>query len=385
MVSQRVHSSDVYRLFLQAAMSRRIMNEAVAKALWKACYEAIARADPTKDVQFVGGSTQWGEFLNKIQRMLDPLDLEFARSKDEETGKIMYAITNTKGDEVAQLASDYSPAEIAFFKAVVEQIMLSVRHAYSVSSILALREASHLKSFQMTKSQAEVILTSLVARGWLVKSKRGRYSLGTRSILELSNYLKNTYDETDLLECVVCMELVTKGYMCPTANCNAPLHKHCYSHVRRRNLCPKCQQEWGEDQSELIPIGEDAIKDDKQEKRRVRRSNGADEEEEPEDESQETSQAYQAQTQTQTQSQSQSQSQTQTQTQRKASKSGKSKKNTQTKTNGRIKKRAVTPDSVEEEDEFDDMYDDDEPKNDAIDIDNLAEIREQPSARNRRR
>lgn len=41
-----------------------------------------------------------------------------------------------------------------------------------------------------------------------------------------------------------------------------------------------------------------------------------------------------------------------------------------------------TPGSAEEEDQLDDMYDDDEPQDDAIDIDNLAEIRERPS-RNR--
>lgn len=43
MVSHHVHSADVYRLFLQAALSRRVMTDAIAKALWKACYDAVAR------------------------------------------------------------------------------------------------------------------------------------------------------------------------------------------------------------------------------------------------------------------------------------------------------------------------------------------------------
>ena len=120
--------------------------------------------------------------------------------------------------------------------------------------------------------------------------------------------------------------------MCPTANCGACLHKHCYR-AGRKNKCPKCQQTWGDVDSELIPIGEEVIKDDKKEKRRVRRNNGAEEvEEEEEEESQEM---------TQTQRQSQSQNQTQTQTQRRASKGGKNKKASQAKTNGRLKKRAV--------------------------------------------
>lgn len=48
--------------------------------------------------------------------------------------------------------------------------MLAPHESFCVSSLAALREASHLKS-HMTKTQAEVVLGSLVARGWLLKSK----------------------------------------------------------------------------------------------------------------------------------------------------------------------------------------------------------------------
>jgi hypothetical protein len=54
--------------------------------------------------------------------------------------------------------------------AQVEQIMLAPREAYSVSSMLALREVSELKP-SMPKAQAEVVLASLVVRGWLLRSK----------------------------------------------------------------------------------------------------------------------------------------------------------------------------------------------------------------------
>lgn len=48
--------------------------------------------------------------------------------------------------------------------------MLAPREAYSVSSLAALREVSQVKP-TMSKSQAEDVLTSLVANGWLLKSK----------------------------------------------------------------------------------------------------------------------------------------------------------------------------------------------------------------------
>lgn len=139
------------------------------------------------------------------------------------------------------MATDYTAQEIAYFKAIVsmvqlyrnatiysssqvEQIMLTPNEAYSVSSFAALREVNTLKS-NMTKTQAEIVLGSFVAKGWLLKSRsvflpkvfsflftggsfrRGRYSLSTRTLLELYKYLKETYGDEYLLECTICMEV----------------------------------------------------------------------------------------------------------------------------------------------------------------------------------
>lgn len=48
--------------------------------------------------------------------------------------------------------------------------MLAPREAFSVSSLAALRELGHLK-LNMTKAQAEILLSTFVAKGWLKKSK----------------------------------------------------------------------------------------------------------------------------------------------------------------------------------------------------------------------
>jgi hypothetical protein len=52
----------------------------------------------------------------------------------------------------------------------VEQIMLAPNSSYSISSLAALREVNALTS-PMTKTQAESVLASFVAKGWLLKSK----------------------------------------------------------------------------------------------------------------------------------------------------------------------------------------------------------------------
>ncbi|KAH0827088.1 Nse1 non-SMC component of SMC5-6 complex-domain-containing protein [Lanmaoa asiatica] len=264
-----VNSNDVQRLFLQAVFSRGILSVKHAQILWAKCIDAVKAAAPSLGIQFDDSRQAWDKFVSDINTALNPLDLEFRHLADEETGVEMYAVVNTKDDEIAQIATEYTPLEIAYFKAVVEQIMLASREAYSVSSLAALREVGSLKS-NMTKSQAEVVLGSLVAKGWLLKSRRARYSLSTRALLELLPYLKSNYPE-ECLECTICMEIVTRGAGCNTPNCKTKIHHHCFRKLRaRRAQCPTCGTDWPQDAKNLKLVGEAAVKDGQDEGRRTR-------------------------------------------------------------------------------------------------------------------
>jgi hypothetical protein len=201
-----VSSNDVPRLFLQAVFSRGFLSEKLALTLWTKSIEAVKAADEALDIPNDGSRAAWDDFVAKINNSLDDLDLEFRHLHDEATGRAMYALVNRKGDEIAQMATEYTAQEIAFFKAIVEQIILAPNEAYSVSSLAALREVNALKS-NMTKAQAEIVLASFVAKGWLLKSQRGRYSLSTRTLIELYKYLKETFGDEYILECTICMEV----------------------------------------------------------------------------------------------------------------------------------------------------------------------------------
>ena len=126
--------------------------------------------------------------------------------------------------------------------------MLAPNECYSLSSLAALREVNSLKT-NMTKSQAEAVLNSLVVNGWLLKSKqvafhsclvlsnplhrRGRYSLSTRTLLELLPYLKSNYPD-ECLECTICMEVRRRfrGFVSPSRHAWPPdRHSwHCVHH-----------------------------------------------------------------------------------------------------------------------------------------------------------
>ncbi|KAG0705886.1 Nse1 non-SMC component of SMC5-6 complex-domain-containing protein [Suillus ampliporus] len=328
-----VSSNDVQRLFLQGVFSRSILSFKHAQVLWEKCIDAVKAADPTVDIRFSDKREDWDRFVININNSLNCLDLEFRHLTDEQTGREMYAMVNSKDDEIAQMATDYAPVDIAYFRAVVEQIMLAPHEAYSVSSLVALREVNSLKT-NMTKTQAEIVLGSFVANGWLLKSRRGRYSLSTRTLLELLPYLKNAYPE-ECLECVICYEIVTRGVACSTPNCKARLHYHCCKKYRSRNAkCPACSQDWPQDPKNMTPVGEEAIKDGQDEGRRVQRkstTNSSDEEEDEEDDDEEM------------EAEPSQPSRTQTQTQRKGKGKGKAKK----------KKALADIDMDEDEDEDD--------------------------------
>ncbi|KAF8212303.1 Nse1 non-SMC component of SMC5-6 complex-domain-containing protein [Mycena galopus ATCC 62051] len=290
----KVNAKDVQRLFLQAVVSRGVLSGKLAQTLWAKSKDAVMAADNSLDIPHSGTREEWDAFVAKVNQTLDPLDLEFRPMQEETSGREMYAIVNRKGDEIAQMATDYTPGEIAFFKAMVEQIMLAPRESFSISSLAALREVSALKpKSNMSKTQAEIVLGSFVAKGWLLKSKRGRYSLSARALLELEPYLKSTYPD-ELLECVICSDIMTKGVACPTANCQVRMHYHCYTKYANRNRkCPTCNSDWPTaDPANMPPVGEGAVRDGDDGKRRVRKSveNSDDEEEDNEDMDDEPSQ-----------------------------------------------------------------------------------------------
>ncbi|KAF8797954.1 hypothetical protein BYT27DRAFT_7203644 [Phlegmacium glaucopus] len=266
-----VSAADVDRLFLQAVLSRGLLSSTLAQSLWEKSIDAVNASNNSLNIPNPKDKDSWNAFVAKINRSLDKLDLEFRHMHDELSGKEMYAIVNRKGDEIAQMATDYTPAEITFFKAIVEQIILAPREAFSVSSLAALRELNAAK-INMTKSQAEIILASFVSKGWLLKSKRGRYSLSTRALLELLPYLKSTYPE-EILECTICMEILTRGVGCHTPNCKIRMHHHCLVKFRRqKNSCPACKAAWPQDakDKQLLPVGEEAAKDGQDGKRQTR-------------------------------------------------------------------------------------------------------------------
>jgi hypothetical protein len=198
--------------------------------------------------------------------------------------------------------------------------MTAPSNAYCVSSLAAIREVNNMGS-KMSKSTAENTLANLVAKGWLYKtpsvfrltflscskkitSRRGRYALSTRSLLELELYIRRTFQD-EVIDCALCEQLLTLGYTCASNNtnhaaqkpCGTHMHKHCFaSHRQNSTKCLACEIDWSK-QGGVRHIGEEGAVDgfDDNLKRRRRQSEANDEpeaessEEEIDDEPSQTS------------------------------------------------------------------------------------------------
>lgn len=161
--------------------------------------------DPEFDTRHAPNREGFANFLDEVSQLLEPLGLVVTRGYTEAEGRQWIALCNAEAGEVSQLATDLTPLEISFVRELISAIVGSYP-ANSVGSASALRLTSELQG-QMSKAAAEQLILALVSRGWFAKSPRGRYSLGTRALMELEHYLREEF-EGEVKDCKRCSRLM---------------------------------------------------------------------------------------------------------------------------------------------------------------------------------
>ncbi|BGP01171.1 hypothetical protein RTG_01267 [Rhodotorula toruloides ATCC 204091] len=251
-------------LFLQALISRRTMPLDLADALYKECVK-LCRIEVPEPLN---------TFIAKMEPGLALCGLDIKTTRDQESGQGMLVLVNTMQDEPAKLATEYRAEEIAFFKSIVERIMLAPKLSYSVTQTDVIRLAKQ----PVTKAGAIQLLKSFLAKGWLSLHESGRIVLSPRSLVELAPYLREQFDQEEdeaedarnrtVVDCNLCMGIVTSGYACPNEDCGVRLHTFCVAQRLGNNgRCPDrlddkpnpCPQIWPRDPQTRkchgVPIG----------------------------------------------------------------------------------------------------------------------------------
>lgn len=264
---------DSNRAFLQAFMAHGTLTLRQAQPILAAIF--TARGEPTEANEVTKEDLQ--SYVSASQAALAQFDYEVRSTMHQVRKERVYAIVNTTSDAMTQLATLHSAEEIAFVKRVIDAMFEKYNtprmEVMALDSLQANKlsraprpandEAvedgdsqaqSQLKGLKST--EAEAMMQSMVDEGWFERSDSGLYSLSPRALMELRQWLLDSYNDPDGDEddswqrvkfCEACKEIVTKGQRCANRDCNIRLHEICldgFWRTRRDQTCPKCQAAW---------------------------------------------------------------------------------------------------------------------------------------------
>jgi len=208
--------------------------------------------------------------MNAAATALNPFDYEIKAVSHQRTNVRTWAIVNATSDPLTQLATIYTPEEIGFIKRMLDAMFETYntrrKEVMAVTSMQALErkilkgaggardsEEGTQADKGLSGTEAEACLESLIKEGWFEKSREGFYTLSPRALMELRNWLVETYNDPDDPEewqpikfCEACRDIVTTGQRCSQPECNVRLHDICdvYWNSRPDKKCPRCDTEW---------------------------------------------------------------------------------------------------------------------------------------------
>ena len=184
-------------------------------------------------------------YISAANVRISPLDLEIRNTFHQTSRKRIYAVVNLSSDPMTQLATTHSAEEISFLKRVLdamfEKYNTTRQEIMAVTSMQALsyckpslegrRQTQNASETQgslgqgLTLSDAERMLKMLVEEGWFEKSRRGFFSLSPRALMELRQWLVDTYNDIDdaeedfvpkIKQCFACKNIITSVCSAPS-------------------------------------------------------------------------------------------------------------------------------------------------------------------------
>ncbi|XP_036681065.1 non-structural maintenance of chromosomes element 1 homolog isoform X1 [Balaenoptera musculus] len=181
------------------------------------------------------------DFINNINSVLESLYIEIKKGVTEDDGRPIYALVNLATTSISKMASDFAENELDLFRKALELIIDSETGFASSTNILNL--VDQLKGKKMRKKEAEHVLQKFVQNKWLIE-KEGEFTLHGRAILEMEQYIRETYPDA-VKVCTICHSLLIQGQSCET--CGIRMHLPCVAKYFQSNSeprCPHCNDYW---------------------------------------------------------------------------------------------------------------------------------------------
>ena len=272
------HFTHGDRAFLQAIMARGSITFEEARPILATIFNAGRNQAEDDDEIRRDQITEehFHEAIDKASEAASLFDYEIRTTSHQVTKRRIWALVNTTSDPQTQLATSYSPEELAFIKRVLDAMFEKFNtprmEVMAITEMQAIKLARPNRRESQTDmdtqiqtqtaadkglkhSEVETVLASLVEGGWFEKSQEGFYTLSPRALLELRPWLVETYNDPDLGPrdwqrirfCEACKDTVTMGLRCSEIDCNFRLHEICeeaFWRTRRDRKCPRCATEW---------------------------------------------------------------------------------------------------------------------------------------------
>ncbi|TID24809.1 DNA repair protein Nse1 [Venturia nashicola] len=279
------HYHNGHRAFLQAFLARPTLTFDDAKPiLAKIMSIHERRSILPNDVTY----QDFESYINTINLAAEDYEYEIRSTYPQKANRRshdsrLYSLVNTTSDPQTQLATSYTPDEIAFVKRVLDAMFdtnnTQNKEVMAVKGMDALRLAkpprereSAVGSTQntqvtnptgITQDRAEKLLGELVQEHRFERSRAGFYSLSPRQLMELRGWLVETYNEEEeewqrIKTCDGCKEIVTVGLRCTNRECPSRFHDFCanaFFRTRTDKKCPTCKTDWTGDKF----VGERAV------------------------------------------------------------------------------------------------------------------------------
>ncbi|KAF2731834.1 hypothetical protein EJ04DRAFT_497962 [Polyplosphaeria fusca] len=265
------HYTNAHRALLQSFLSRPIQTVDALKPTLAAILTAQNPSRPTLPGDITPSTLP--PLLTTLNTKLAPLDYELRPTRSQSPSRTqLYALVNTSSDAFTQLATSFTPDEIAYVKRLLDAIFIENdtrgKEVLAVNTMRAkqLAKAPPRQSQRRRKEEegpvvnsikieaAERVVEALISQSFLSRSRGNYISLAPRGVLELRGYLKEMYNEEGdggvvrIRDCYGCAEIVTVGVRCGERGCGCRLHEQCAVGVLRgeaRRRCPVCKGGWG--------------------------------------------------------------------------------------------------------------------------------------------
>lgn len=259
---------DSNRAFVQAFLARSVLTLKEAQPILAGIF-SISEGRKVRPIDVT--EDDFNSMISTATQALSPLDFEIRSAIHQTSRERFYALVNTSSDGLTQLATVYNADEMAYVKRFLDELFevnnTERREAMCISSKDAINLAragrretqgeEPLIKFNLTGHEVERLLTYLVADGWLEKSAASFYSLSPRALMELKDWLSETYNDPieedeepqyqKIKFCHACRDIVTTGQRCPQRECRCRIHDICtqnFFRVQRARTCPLCRTDW---------------------------------------------------------------------------------------------------------------------------------------------